>query len=184
MKPRVTVGRKPRVAVSQCLLGEEVRYDGGHKRSRSVTDVLGEYFEWVPVCPEVEVGMGIPREPIRLLGDSHGARLVGVNSGRDWSEQMAAYAEAKVSELAKLNIDGFVLKKGSPSCGMENVEQYDATGRSTRNGVGAFARVLMERLPPLPVEQEDRLDDASLRDSFITRVYAHQRRRTLDLTQG
>ena len=170
---------KPRVAVSLCLLGEEVRHDGGHKRSRFATDVLAEYFEWAPVCPEVEVGMGIPREPIRLLADGDEIRLIGIRSERDWTDEMAAYAEAKVAELAGEDIDGFILKKDSPSCGMARVKLYNAKGMPTRDGVGAFARVLMERMTTLPVEEEGRLNDAGLRENFITRVYTYQRWRQL-----
>jgi uncharacterized protein YbgA (DUF1722 family)/uncharacterized protein YbbK (DUF523 family) len=170
---------KPRVAVSLCLLGEEVRHDGGHKRSRFMTDVLGEYFEWIPLCPEVDVGMGIPREPIRLLDDGGKVRLIGIRSERDWTDEMAAYADKKVRELAARDIDGFILKKDSPSCGMERVKLYNVKGMPTRDGVGAFARVLMERMQTLPVEEEGRLNDAGLRENFITRVYTYQRWRAL-----
>jgi len=170
---------KPRVAISLCLLGEEVRHDGGHKRARYATDVLAEYFEWAPVCPEVEVGMGIPREPIRLLADGDTVRLVGVRSERDWTGEMAAYSAAKVEELAAMDIDGFILKKDSPSCGMERVKLYNVKGMPTRDGVGAFARVLLEHMTTLPVEEEGRLNDAGLRENFITRVYTYQRWRAL-----
>ncbi len=170
---------KPRVAVSLCLLGEEVRHDGGHKRSRFATDVLADYFAWAPVCPEVEVGMGIPREPIRLLADGDTIRLIGVRSERDWTDEMAAYAERKVAELAAMDIDGFILKKDSPSCGMARVKLYNVKGMPTRDGVGAFARVLMDRMTTLPVEEEGRLNDAGLRENFITRVYTYQRWRRL-----
>lgn len=170
---------RPRVGISLCLLGEEVRYDGAHKRDRVITDELGEYFEWVPVCPEVDVGMGVPREPVQLLAEGDGVRLVGVHSGRDWTEEMSAYAETKVAELAAAGVDGFILKKDSPSCGTEQVQRFDAAGLPTRDGVGAFARVLMERLNTLPVEEEDRLADTAVRERFIARVSHHQRRRAL-----
>ncbi|MGD8331401.1 MAG: DUF523 and DUF1722 domain-containing protein [Acidobacteriota bacterium] len=170
---------RPRVGISLCLLGEEVRHDGGHKRARYVTDVLAEYFEWAPLCPEVDVGMGIPREPIHLVADGDTVRLVGIRSERDWTEEMARYARAKVEELAAADIDGFILKKDSPSCGMERVKLFNAKNMPTRDGVGAFARVLMERMTTLPVEEEGRLNDAGLRENFITRVYAYQRWRAL-----
>lgn len=166
---------KPRVAVSFCLLGEEVRHDGGHKRSRFMTDVLGEYFEWLPICPEVDIGMGIPREPIRLLDDGERIRLVGVRSEHDWTDAMNEYAETRVAGLVAKDIDGFILKKSSPSCGMERVKVYNDKGMPRHDGIGAFARVLMERMPTLPVEEEGRLNDAGLRENFITRVYTYRR---------
>lgn len=175
---------KPRVGISVCLLGEQVRYDGGHKRSRLITEVLGEHFEWVPVCPEVDVGMGVPREPVLLQADGAAVRLVGVHSSRDWTDEMAAYAEAKVAELASIVIDGFILKKDSPSCGPASVELHRPDGTTTREGTGAFARVLMERMTTLPIEEEDRLASPRRREEFISRVYAYQRRRERDLLEG
>jgi uncharacterized protein YbgA (DUF1722 family)/uncharacterized protein YbbK (DUF523 family) len=168
-------GAKARIGISLCLLGEEVRHDGGHKRDRYATDVLSAYFEWVPVCPEVEVGMGTPREPIRLVGGKDGVRLVGVDSERDWTEQMAEFSQRRVEALAAQKIHGFILKKNSPSCGMERVRLYNDKGMPSRDGVGAFARVLLETLPNLPVEEEGRLNDAPLRENFITRVYTYRR---------
>lgn len=170
---------KPRIGISLCLLGEEVRHDGGHKRDRYSTDVLSAYFEWVPVCPEVEVGMGTPREPIRLVSGDGGVRLVGVDSERDWTDEMAEFSRKRVEGLAAQAIHGFILKKNSPSCGMERVRLYNPSGMPARDGVGAFARPLMESLPNLPVEEEGRLNDAPLRENFITRVYTYRRWRTL-----
>ncbi len=184
-----------RIGVSSCLLGRKVRYDGQHKRDDFLTEVLAPFVEWVPVCPELELGLGVPREPIRLVGRRAAGdtmpRLVAERSGTDHTEAMQAYAERRVAELAGADLDGYVTKKGSPSCGMERVAVHPAprgsarwgSARSTseprgpprREGVGAFARVLMERLPLLPVEEEGRLHDPALRESFIERVFAHAR---------
>jgi uncharacterized protein YbgA (DUF1722 family)/uncharacterized protein YbbK (DUF523 family) len=169
-----------RIGVSSCLLGQKVRYDGQHKRDDFLTEVLDPFVEWVPVCPELEVGMGVPREAIRLVGKVGAPRLVAERSGADHTEAMQAYAERRVAELAEADLDGYVLKKGSPSCGMERVRVYPAkrgggAGPPRRDGVGAFARVLMERLPLLPVEEEGRLHDPALRESFVERLFGHAR---------
>src|SRR5262249_25167050 len=161
-----------RLGISACLLGHEVRYDGGHKRDAFLTDTLGGWVEWVPVCPEVELGLGVPRETIRLEGDARAPRLLAPRSGRDHTEAMARLARGRADELARLDLDGYVLKKDSPSCGMERVRVWGAPGRP---GVGAFARVLMERLPLLPVEEEGRLRDPGLRENFVERLFAHRR---------
>jgi uncharacterized protein YbgA (DUF1722 family)/uncharacterized protein YbbK (DUF523 family) len=167
---------KLRLGVSACLLGKKVRYDGQHKRDDFVVDVLGPFVEWVPVCPEVEVGMGVPRETIRLTGDAARPRLVAERSGADHTEAMARFAAAKVAELDGLDLAGYVLKKDSPTCGMERVRVYgERGGPPRRDGVGAFARILLERLPLLPVEEEGRLHDPALRESFIERIFAYAR---------
>lgn len=176
---------RPRVGISQCLLGEEVRYDGGHKRDRFITDVLAGCFDWVPVCPEMEVGMGTPREPVRLQRGPDGPRMVGVESGEDWTGRMRAYSRRRCDELAPAGLRGFILKSASPSCGMEEVELHDRHDGSSRDGVGLFARQLMDRFPDLPVEEEGSLDDLRLRDSFICRVYTYHRwRRVRDAGAG
>jgi uncharacterized protein YbgA (DUF1722 family)/uncharacterized protein YbbK (DUF523 family) len=164
-----------RLGVSACLLGQPVRYDGQHKRDRFLTDVLGPLVEWVPVCPEVEVGMGVPREPIRLVGGAAAPRLVAERSGRDWTAPMLRFAEARVRELRALELDGYVTKKDSPSCGLERVRVHGQRGPPRRDGVGLFARVLSERMPLLPVEEEGRLEDPALRESFVERIFAHAR---------
>ena len=175
LEGEVQRGVKPRVGISLCLLGDKVRHDGGHKLDQFVTEVLAEYFEWVPVCPEVELGMGVPREPIRLVSAAGGDRLVGVDSGTDWTDRMSAYAEDRVTELVAAPLHGFILKKGSPSCGLERVARHDAAGLATNDGVGAFARVLLRRLPALPVEEEGHLSDDRRREDFISRVYTYRR---------
>jgi uncharacterized protein YbgA (DUF1722 family)/uncharacterized protein YbbK (DUF523 family) len=162
--------------VSACLLGRKVRYDGQHKRDPFLVDVLGAFVEWVPVCPEQELGLGVPREPIRLVGAPAAPRLVGERSGRDHTEAMRRLAETRVGELAGLDLDGYVTKKDSPSCGMERVRVHTGRGGPPRrDGVGAFATVLLARLPLLPVEEEGRLNDPALRESFVERIFAHAR---------
>jgi uncharacterized protein YbbK (DUF523 family)/uncharacterized protein YbgA (DUF1722 family) len=160
-----------RLGISACLLGQPVRYDGGHKRDRFLADVLGRRVEWVPVCPEVELGLGIPREPIRLEGDPERPRLVAVQSRRDHTEAMNRLARARVGQLARENLAGYVLKKDSPSCGMEGVRVHGGG----RRGTGLFARALMKQLPLLPVEDEGRLRDATVRESFLEQVLAYAR---------
>jgi uncharacterized protein YbgA (DUF1722 family)/uncharacterized protein YbbK (DUF523 family) len=166
-----------RIGISSCLLGEEVRWDGGHKRDTYIKDLLGQFFEWVPVCPELEVGMGVPREPIRLSGQPGREHLVGVQSGKDWTAAMRRYARQRVQQLERLHLSGYLLKKDSPSCGMERVRVYPARGPASRTGAGAFARVLMAQMPLLPVEEEGRLHDPALRVNFIERVFAYRRLR-------
>jgi uncharacterized protein YbbK (DUF523 family) len=165
----------PRVGISQCLLGDEVRYDGGHKRDENVLGFLDEYFSWVPVCPEVEVGMGIPREPVQLVSAPAGVRLVGARSQKDWTDELRTYSSSRADSLATEGLYGFIFKKGSPSCGMVGVELRDTGGLLTRNGVGLFAAAMMRRLPDLPVEDEGHLGDPGVRKAFIQRVYEYQR---------
>jgi uncharacterized protein YbgA (DUF1722 family)/uncharacterized protein YbbK (DUF523 family) len=167
---------KPRLGVSACLLGWKVRYDGQHKRDDFAVDVLGPFVEWVPVCPELEVGMEVPREPVRLVGSSEAPRLVAERSGADWTSRMAELAAARVKGLSALGLCGYLTKKDSPSCGMSRVRVHPpAGGTPRRDGVGAFMRVLRSRLPLLPVEEEGRLNDPLLRESFIERVFAYRR---------
>jgi len=163
-----------RLGISACLLGQAVRYDGGHKRDPFLAETLGRFVEWVPVCPEVELGLGVPREPIRLEGDPAAPRLVGANSRRDLTRAMTRFARARAAELARLDLVGYVFKKDSPSCGLEGVRVHGG-GRPRRRGTGLFARALMERLPLLPVEEEGRLRDTALRARFIERVLAYAR---------
>ena len=164
-----------RVGISSCLLGEEVRYDGGHQKDAYITGVLARYFTWVPVCPEMEVGMGVPREPIRLAGDAAAPRLLGITSGTDHTERMNEFARRRVDELRRRELSGYILKRASPSCGLERVKVYAGEGPAARTGTGLFARALTAALPLLPVEEEGRLNDAHRRDNFITRVFAYRR---------
>jgi len=165
-----------RLGISSCLLGQNVRYDGGHKRNSFLMEVLGQYIEWVDVCPEVDIGLGTPRPPIRLERRSgSGVRLVMPDTGDDLTERMTGYAEQKVDALRSERLAGYVLKSGSPSCGMERVRLYDDNGVPSRDGVGLFAEVLKRRWPGLPVEEEGRLHDPRLRENFIARIFARGR---------
>lgn len=174
-------GEGLRVGVSGCLLGQEVRYDGGHKRDRFLTDVLSRWATFVPVCPEFELGMGVPRPTIRLQAESGGdqVRLVCPSTGADWTRRMERFARRRVRDLEPERLDGFVLKKDSPSCGMERVPVSRPSGnRLHRRGVGLFAAALLSAAPGLPVEEEGRLNDDSLREGFLERLFCRNRWRT------
>ena len=164
-----------RLGISTCLLGENVRFDGGHKHDRFLTDTLGQYAEYVPVCPEVECGLGVPREAMRLVGDPASPRLVTTHTGRDMTDRMLAWAHARVVELERENLYGFIFKRGSPSSGMERVRVYNDQGMPSLQGVGLFARTFMEHFPLLPVEEDGRLNDPLLRENFIERIFALKR---------
>lgn len=166
---------KIRLGISSCLLGENVRFDGGHKKDQYITKTLAQFFEWVPVCPEMEIGLGAPRESLHLLGRPEAPLLVTTKTERDYTETMLAYARAKVAQLEKLGLHGYLLKKDSPTCGMERVKVYDDNHVPTKTGVGLFARVLLEKMTSLPVEEEGRLSDPRLRENFIVRVFCHFR---------
>lgn len=168
-----------RLGISRCLLGEEVRFDGGHKRDSFLTDLLGRYVEWVPVCPEVEAGLGTPREAMRLVGDPEQPRLVTIKSGKDHTEALATMTAARLPALEGLDLSGFVFKKDSPSCGVERVRTYNEHGMPGRKGIGLFARAYVERFPLIPVEEEGRLCDPLLRENFIERVFCYRRWRDL-----
>jgi uncharacterized protein YbgA (DUF1722 family)/uncharacterized protein YbbK (DUF523 family) len=171
--------RPVRLGVSSCLLGKEVRFDGGHKRDRFVTDLLGSFIEWVPVCPEVEVGMGTPRPAMRLVEGNEGLRMVEIKSKRDHTGPMKSFSARRVRELKALDLCGYILKKDSPSCGMTRVKIYSETAMPNRKGRGLYANALMEAYPNLPVEDEGRLNDSKLRENFIERVFAYERLRRL-----
>lgn len=170
---------RARVGISSCLLGEAVRFDGNHKRNAYLCDVLGRWFEWVPHCPETAVGLGVPREPIHLRRMDGRVRVVGVRSaGLDVTEALAEQG-ARFARTQP-DLDGYVLKKDSPSCGMERVRVYDADGaNAVREGVGGFAAALRRAFPHLPMEEEGRLGDPRLRENFVQRVFAHHRWRQL-----
>jgi uncharacterized protein YbbK (DUF523 family)/uncharacterized protein YbgA (DUF1722 family) len=171
--------RPMRVGVSACLLGREVRYDGGHKLDHYVTDMLSTTFEFVPVCPELEVGMGVPREPVRLVDDESAPRMVGSASGEDWTDRMNDHSHRRVAQLEKLELSGYILKNRSPSCGMERVKVVTDQGLPGKKGRGLFAAALIQGLPLLPVEEEGRLHDPGLRESFVVRVFAYHRLQSL-----
>jgi uncharacterized protein YbgA (DUF1722 family)/uncharacterized protein YbbK (DUF523 family) len=164
-----------RLGISACLLGHEVRFDGGHKRDPFLTEIFGRYVEWVPVCPEVEAGLGTPREAMRLVGESQHPRLITIKSGRDHTEALHKMTADRLESLRALDLSGYVFKKDSPSCGVERVRIYNQHGMPSRNGVGIFARAFIERFPLIPVEEEGRLCDPLLRDNFIERVFCYRR---------
>jgi uncharacterized protein YbgA (DUF1722 family)/uncharacterized protein YbbK (DUF523 family) len=170
---------KIRLGISSCLLGENVRYDGGHKLDRFLRDTLGQYVEYVPVCPEVEMGLPTPREALRLVEREDGPHLVFSRSGGDVTETMLAWAHKRVRELEKEDLCGFIFKARSPSSGMERVKLYDRNGVPHKEGVGIFARTFMEHFPLLPVEGEGRLHDARLRENFIECIFTFRRWRNL-----
>jgi uncharacterized protein YbgA (DUF1722 family)/uncharacterized protein YbbK (DUF523 family) len=167
-----------RIGVSACLLGREVRFDGGHKRSDFLVDIFGPFVEFVPVCPEVEIGLGVPRETLRLVRTGADIRLLGNKTGADQTDSMRRYSDRRTATLTDDDLSGYVLKKDSPSCGMERVRVYGVNGMPARDGRGLYADALMRRFPNLPIEEEGRLNDARLRDNFIERVFAYRRIRT------
>lgn len=168
-----------RIGVSACLLGAKVRFDGQHKLHQWVTGTLGQFVTFVPACPEVDIGLGTPRETIRIQQEGERQRLVAPKSGADHTATMEHYARAKCQELAAMDLSGYILKKDSPTCGMERVRVYGASGVAQRTGSGFFARALLHRFPLLPVEEEGRLNDPWLRENFLERVFAYRRVRTL-----
>lgn len=163
---------KIRVGISACLVGDKVRYDGNHKRDAYITGTLGQVFEFVPVCPEVAIGMGVPRPPIRLVGDPLSPRAVGVkDAALDVTEALRDYGRRKAAELE--SISGYIFKSRSPSCGMQGVAVHG--GASGARSAGLYAREIMTRHTLLPVEEEGRLGDPVLRENFITRIFAYRR---------
>lgn len=173
MNDQITIG------ISSCLLGQNVRYDGGHKLDRYIRDTLGRYFHFLPVCPEVECGLPVPREAMRLVGDIHSPRLITIRTGVDLTEQMLHWANRRVRELEKKNLCGFIFKKDSPSSGMQRVKVYNKNGMPERKGIGLFANAFMDHFHHLPVEDEGRLHDPGIRENFIERIFALKRWRTL-----
>jgi uncharacterized protein YbgA (DUF1722 family)/uncharacterized protein YbbK (DUF523 family) len=170
---------KIKIGISSCLLGNAVRYDGGHKLDRFLRDTLGQYVDYVPVCPETECGMGIPRESMRLEGKTDAPRLVTHRTREDKTEMMLRWAKKRVAELEAENLCGFIFKSDSPSSGMERVKVYDDKGMPAKTGVGIFARIFMEHFPLLPVEEEGRLHDTGLRENFIERIFTLKRWREI-----
>ena len=164
-----------RLGISRCLLGDEVRFDGGHKRDHFLTDVLGRYVEWVPVCPEVEAGLGTPREAMRLVGSPHRPRLITIKSKEDHTQALEGMVDDRLDSLQKQDLSGFIFKRGSPSCGMERVRVYTVQGMPSHSGVGIFAKAFMGQFPLIPVEEEGRLSDPSFRENFIERVFCYRR---------
>ena len=174
---RADASKALRIGVSACLLGAEVRYDGGHKRDPILTETLAPVVEWIPVCPEIELGLGVPRDTLRLMGDPTMPRLVVERTDEDLTARMQRFAAARVAELARLDLDGYVLKSGSPSCGLFGVSVHDGRDRVAGAGRGLFAAALVDALPALPVEEEGRLADPAVRDDVLGHALARRRAR-------
>ncbi len=167
-----------RVGISSCLLGEKVRYDGGHKHEPLLVETFGRVVEWVPVCPELEMGLGVPREPIQLVRRAGEVQMIGVTSGVDRRRDMRDYLSKKLDALELLDLCGYIFKAGSPSCGLREVPVYDSDGTAISAGRGLFAEALVARFPNLPVEDERRLHDPNVREEFLRSVLAYARTRT------
>lgn len=169
MEDRIKIG------VSTCLLGENVRWNGGHARDRFVTDILSQYVDFVPVCPEVEAGFPIPRETFRLVGDPADPRLVTSKNKVDHTDRMQRWAAKRVAELEQENLCGFIFKKDSPSSGLLRVKVYGDKGMPVKQGIGLFARAFTQHFPRVPVEEEGRLNDPVLRETFIELIFTLKR---------
>jgi uncharacterized protein YbgA (DUF1722 family)/uncharacterized protein YbbK (DUF523 family) len=179
------MGNRIKIGISQCLLGENVRWNGGHARSRFITDTLSHYVDFVPVCPEVEAGFPIPRETFRLIGDPENPRLITTRSKVDHTDKMVQWASQRVEKLESENLCGFIFKKDSPNSGLLRVKVYNEKGMPVKKGVGLFARAFTERFPRIPVEEEGRLNDPNLRENFIEQIFTLKRwRETLEMKKS
>lgn len=167
---------RPRVGISACLLGDEVRYDGSHRRDAFLVEVLGPRVEWVRVCPEVEIGMGTPRETLHLVRENGRVRMKTTTTALDYTDAMEEWARRRVESLAGEDLSGYVLKKNSPSCGLAGVAITDSSARDREEGRGLFADILIRRFPDLPMEDEGRLSRPEIRDAFVRRVFEYWRR--------
>jgi uncharacterized protein YbgA (DUF1722 family)/uncharacterized protein YbbK (DUF523 family) len=173
MEERVKVG------ISSCLLGENVRWNGGHQLDRYLTHTLGQFVEYVPMCPEVECGLGIPRETLRLVGDPDNPRLMTTKTGIDHTDRMRQWAKTRVKSLESENLCGFIFKSDSPSSGMIRVKVYNEKGMPEKKGIGMFARAFMEHFPLIPTEDDGRLHDPNIRENFIERIFTLKRWRAV-----
>ena len=171
----MTSPRPIRLGVSRCLLGDKVRYDGGHKRDKFLTDVLGRYVEWVPVCPEVEAGLGTPREPMRLVGRADQPKLFTISTKQDKTAILERFSARRVRELTSLSLSGFILKARSPSCGVERVPVHDRKGVARPDGMGLFVRAVRRRFPLIPITDEEGLADPASREDFLKQVFGYHR---------
>ena len=168
-----------KIGISSCLLGNKVRYDGGHSHDRFLTQTLGLFAEYIPVCPEVECGMPIPREAVRLVGPTENPRLVTQKTGKDKTEQMQTWIKGRLKELAKEDLCGFIFRSKSPSSGLYRIRVYGDDGKVRKNGIGLFAKAFTDAFPRIPVEEAGRLHDPKLRETFIENIFSLQRWRTL-----
>jgi uncharacterized protein YbgA (DUF1722 family)/uncharacterized protein YbbK (DUF523 family) len=169
-----------KIGISACLLGEKVRWNGVGARDPFITDTLGKFVQWVPVCPEVECGLPIPREPLRLVGPVENPRLVTSRTGVDHTDRMQGWIRRRLPELEEADLGGFIFKKDSPSSGLMRVKVYNDSGMPEKKGAGMFARAFVQHFPRVPVEEEGRLNDPKLRETFIEQIFTLQRwRQTL-----
>ena len=164
-----------RIGISSCLLGNEVRWNSGHKLDKYLTHTLGQFVEYVPVCPEVEAGFGVPRESFRLVGDPDTPRLITFKSKTDHTDRMVTWAKKRVRELEKEDLCGFIFKSDSPSSGMIRVKVYNEKGMPHKIGIGIFARAFMEHFPLIPVEDDGRLNNPLIRENFILQIFTMKR---------
>jgi len=164
-----------KIGISSCLLGKNVRYDGCHQRDPYITDILGRYFEWAPVCPEVECGLGIPREAMHLVGNPLNTRLVTIRTYIDHTDGIMKWIEAKLRELEKEDLSGFIFKSKSPSSAIRDVEIYSLSGIPVYKGAGIFGGSFIKRFPLIPVIDDDHLHDPILRKVFIKKVFAYKK---------
>ncbi len=169
MEDRIKVG------ISSCLLGEKVRYDGEHKLDHYLKDTLGRYVEWVMVCPEVEMGLPVPREAMRLIGNPDSPQLMTIRTQIDYTNQMLKWAEQRLIKLKEEKLCGFIFKSRSPSSGMKGVKVYSNSGIPAKTGTGIFAKTFMDKFPLLPVEDDGRLHDPAIRENFIERIFIYKR---------
>ena len=170
---------KFKIGISSCLLGNPVRWNAGHKLDRFLTNTLGQFVEYVPVCPEVEAGFGVPRESVRLVGDPENPRMITFKSKKDLTDQMTRWAKKRVKELEKEDLCGFIFKSDSPSSGMIRVKVYSEKGMPRKVGVGMFARAFMDHFPRIPVEDDGRLHNPAIRENFIERIFSLKRWRDI-----
>lgn len=168
-----------RIGISACLLGQEVRFDGGHKRDAYINETLSRFVRFVPICPEVDIGLGTPRESLRLVRDGERVRMIAPKSGTDHTATMKRYSSRRAKQLAGEDLCGYIFKKDSPTCGVHRVRLYDQNGVPSKTGRGLFAEAVLARYPSLPVEEEGRLQDPRLRENFFERVFAYRRLKDL-----
>jgi uncharacterized protein YbgA (DUF1722 family)/uncharacterized protein YbbK (DUF523 family) len=164
---------KVKIGISACLLGEKVRYDGGHRLDRYITDALGNYFEWVPVCPEVEYGLPVPRESMHLVGDPASPHIVTVKTGVDHTEGIKKWAADKLRQLDKEDLCGFIFKSKSPSSGISGIKVYTPSGMPSNRGTGIFGGAFMRYFPLIPIIDDGRLHNPNLRENFIEQVFVY-----------
>ena len=171
---------KIKIGVSSCLLGEKVRWNGDHKQNHFVREILANYFEYISICPEMEVGMGVPRETVALYGNLEKSRMISRKTQTDWTKPMQKYIQVRINSLTREDLCGFIFKSKSPSCGLSRVPVYSEFGsHSVRHGSGMFAREFTNKFPLIPTEDEGRLNDSRIRENFIVKVFSFYRLQNL-----